>query len=200
MKISDKGIEFIKQHEGTGGKPNRDAYQDSKGIWTIGYGHTRGVKEGDHISDEQAEKFLQQDLKYHESRVNSLVKVPMNQNQYDGLVSFHFNTHGLRVKDDDTGKVRDSGVLQAINRGDWDSAMKGQMMQWINTKTPKGYRINDGLVNRRMAEIGLMSQPVETPNVPTNMLNNLINTPQQNQEPVQSNNNNSMLQGLLNKG
>ena len=58
MKISKEGIALIKKFEGI----ELQAYQDSVGVWTIGYGHTKGVKEGDNISLKQAEAMLEEEL------------------------------------------------------------------------------------------------------------------------------------------
>ncbi|MBP1131290.1 GH24 family phage-related lysozyme (muramidase), partial [Serratia sp. PL17] len=89
MKTSVKGREFIKGFEalrliaypdpGTGGKP-----------WTIGWGHTKGVKQGDRITQDQAEQFFSDDLAVYELTVNSAIKRPMTQNQFDAMVSLAF--------------------------------------------------------------------------------------------------------------
>ncbi len=86
MKTSQKGIDLIKKFEGCKLK----AYKCPAGIWTIGYGHTAGVKEGQTITQKQADNFLVLDLKIYENHVNNL-KLPLNQNQYDALVSFTYN-------------------------------------------------------------------------------------------------------------
>ncbi len=72
--ISDKGIGIIKQFEGC----QLIAYQDAVGVWTIGYGHTKGVSEGDIISSAQAEALLLKELKEYEDYVNKLVTVPLH--------------------------------------------------------------------------------------------------------------------------
>ena len=70
MKISEKGIEFIKKEEGL----VLNAYQCEAGVWTIGYGHTAGVKKGQIITTEKADELLRKDLKDFENGVNSLLK------------------------------------------------------------------------------------------------------------------------------
>jgi len=90
MKTSDAGIEMIKSHEGlvlysypdpgTGGEP-----------WTIGYGHTRGVRPGMSVSEKQAEEFLREDLEGFERAVENLLPIEMSQSEFDALVSFVFN-------------------------------------------------------------------------------------------------------------
>lgn len=87
MKISDHGIQFIKDREGK----RLTAYRDQKGVPTIGYGHTHGVKMGDVITDNQATLFLLQDLQDAENAINSHVNVTLTQNQFDALTSFVFN-------------------------------------------------------------------------------------------------------------
>ena len=90
MKISQKGIDLIKEFEGC----SLTAYKCVAGKWTIGYGHTKGVDQNTKpITQEQAEEYLKEDLKYFEKRVNNKSYVPqtINQNQFDALVSFAFN-------------------------------------------------------------------------------------------------------------
>ena len=86
MKISEKGIEFIKKHEGCVLK----AYQCQAGVWTIGYGHTANVTPGMVISQDEADNMLLSDLGWAETAVNGR-NLTLNQNQYDALVSFVFN-------------------------------------------------------------------------------------------------------------
>jgi lysozyme len=94
MKTSEMGIAFIKQFEGL----SLQSYICSGGKWTIGWGTTEingmKIKYGDIITIEQAETFLKNDLKKFENLVNTLVKVEINQNQFDALVSHTYNTGG----------------------------------------------------------------------------------------------------------
>lgn len=87
MNISQTGINLIKKYEGV----RLVAYKCPAGVWTIGYGHTAGVKEGMVISLEQAENMLRSDLNKYEDYVEDNVTFPMSQNQFDALVSFTFN-------------------------------------------------------------------------------------------------------------
>lgn len=88
MKTSSVGIKLIEEFEGC----RLTAYQDSVGVWTIGYGHTKGVKRGQAITREQAEHYLIQDVAKAEKNVNSFYdRYKWNQNQFDALVSFAFN-------------------------------------------------------------------------------------------------------------
>ena len=88
MKTSENGVELIKRFEGL----ELEAYQDIAGIWTIGYGHTGSdVQPGMKISERDAEELLRRDLKPREQAVEGAVKVPLNQNEFDALVSFAYN-------------------------------------------------------------------------------------------------------------
>lgn len=87
MKISNNGLNLIKQFEGC----RLSAYKCPAGIWTIGYGHTSGVKPTDKINSLDADRLLRQDIVRYEQAVNSIVKHPLNQNQFDALVSFTYN-------------------------------------------------------------------------------------------------------------
>ena len=97
MKISQKGINLIKEFEGL----RLEAYQCLAGKWTIGYGHTANVKQGDKITEKQAEDYLRSDLESFENLVNNKSYVPqsLNQNQFDALVSFAFNLGGKNLKE-----------------------------------------------------------------------------------------------------
>ena len=80
------GLELIESFEGL----RLNAYQDSVGVWTIGYGHTQGVQPGQTITQQQAQAFLQQDLGVAEAAVNKL-GLTLTDNQFAALVSFTFN-------------------------------------------------------------------------------------------------------------
>ena len=88
MKINEKGLDIIKYFEGC----RLSAYKCPAGVLTIGYGHTRGVKQGDRITQEQAEEYLKEDLKVFESHVMSFNdKYNWSSNEFSALVSFAFN-------------------------------------------------------------------------------------------------------------
>lgn len=84
MTISDAGIRMIEGFEGF----SASAYQDQRGIWSIGYGHTRDVHEGDTCTPAQAQEWLASDLQTAQTIVNELVTASLNQNQFDALTSF----------------------------------------------------------------------------------------------------------------
>lgn len=85
-KISQRGIDLIKRFEGFRSK----AYKCPAGVWTIGYGHTLNVKQGDKITEPEAEELLKRDIEIAECAVRRYGK-PLTQGQYDALVSFTFN-------------------------------------------------------------------------------------------------------------
>ena len=88
MRISEQGLDFIKSFEGLRLK----SYQDSIGVWTIGWGHTRGVRKGQVITEAQAERFLRDDLEPIERQLTAdLGEDGVLQCQFDALCSFCFN-------------------------------------------------------------------------------------------------------------
>lgn len=92
MKTSKKGIALIKKYEGC----LLNAYKCPSGVWTIAYGHTQGVKQGDTITKSKAESLLKSDLKIYESKVMKYDNIyHFNQNQFDALVSFCFNVGNI---------------------------------------------------------------------------------------------------------
>lgn len=135
MIVSDKAIALIKDFESLQLK----AYLCPANIWTIGYGHTRNVKQGDEISVYQAERYLRADLVQFEQDVNRLVRVPLTQGQYDALISFVFNV-GSRA-------FSTSTLLKKLNSRDYDGAAN-EFARW---KFAKG-RALPGLERRRLLE------------------------------------------------
>lgn len=88
LRTSSRGVSLIKQFEGCRLK----AYKCPAGVWTIGYGHTAGVKEGDTITQQTADNYLRNDLVIYENAVLKYDSIyNFNQNQFDALVSFTYN-------------------------------------------------------------------------------------------------------------
>lgn len=117
MQTSQNGVNLIKQFEGC----KLTAYKCPAGVWTIGYGHTQGVKEGQKITSARAEELLRQDLKTFESQVSNNVFIPLNQNQFDALVSFIYNC-GLGnlktlVKNRNTNQIANAILLYNKSKG-----------------------------------------------------------------------------------
>lgn len=135
MRTGRDGVELIRHFEGC----RFDAYLCPAGVWTIGYGHTADVKEGDSIDQEAAEAFLIEDLEEFEDHVQRLVEVDLNQDQFDALVSWVFNLG--------YGNLAASTLLAKLNDGLYDEVPE-QIKRW----TRAGGRVLDGLVKRRNAE------------------------------------------------
>ncbi|WP_446744702.1 lysozyme [Silvibacterium acidisoli] len=115
------------------------AYQDQAGVWTIGYGHTEGVKPGQTISRAEAEAFLMEDLKIATAGVNEAVRISLTQSEFDALVDFTFNMGA--------GAFRRSSLLKDVNNGNFPAAIR-QFRLWDHC----GGVVNEGLLRRRYAE------------------------------------------------
>ena len=95
MKTSQRGINLIKQFEGV----RLTAYKCPAGVYTIGYGHTRGVQRGMKITEEEASAYLTADLLNSEKAVERYDSVyHWNQNEFDALVSFTFNCGAVNLR------------------------------------------------------------------------------------------------------
>jgi lysozyme len=139
MITSPAGRKLIEEFEGL----SLAAYQDQRGIQTIGYGHTAGVKSGDTCTQAEADAWLGYDLQTAESAVNSMC-VSLTQNQFDALVSLTYNI-GI-------GNFGESTVRKRLTIGtpDYQGAAEAFLM-WDKTNGA----VNPGLVNRRTAEKAL---------------------------------------------
>ncbi len=155
MKTSANGINLIIGCEDLRLK----TYLDPLGIPTIGYGHTGpDVHTGQSITKLQAEQLLQKDLATAEGYINAAVKVPLNQNQFDALVSIVFNVgHGSSKKDGiiQLANGKPSTLLRMLNLGNFALAAD-EFSKWVyggGLKLP-------GLVSRRAKERALFLTPV----------------------------------------
>ena len=136
LSYSKSGLALTEQFEGL----RLTAYQDSVGVWTIGYGHTGpDVHPGLTITQMDAEALLLNDVGTAARAVNQLVTVPLNQNEFDALVDFIFNL----------GKTNfaDSTLLQDLNAGNFAGAV-GEFQKWDHA----GGQVLAGLLKRRVAE------------------------------------------------
>lgn len=138
MKPSGACRALIRQFEGC----RLQAYLDSVGVPTIGVGHTRGAKMGDHCTVQQADLWLSQDLEDAAAAVASLVKAPLTQDQFDALTSFTFNLGARRLAE--------STLLILLNKLDYHGAA-AQFARWVHADG----KVLDGLVKRRAAEAKL---------------------------------------------
>jgi lysozyme len=141
MKTGAKGLQLIKEFEGC----KLEAYLCPAKVWTIGYGNTfypnkTSVKKGDVITQERAEELLLDILKRFEIIVMKNIKVAINQNQFDALVSHTYNTGGSKT------------LFDLVNR----KATKEEIYNWFTQKyiTGNGVKLS-GLVRRREAEANL---------------------------------------------
>lgn len=135
MKISENGINLIIRFEGL----RTSAYKCPAGIWTIGYGHTSGVRKGDKCTEAQAKEFLKNDIEVFEACINNLVKQTLTQNQFDALVSFVFNIGCIGFKA--------STMLKYLNNKQYELAAE-EFPKWVLSNGKK----LEGLVRRRQAE------------------------------------------------
>lgn len=135
MKISAEGLALIKKFEGC----ELTAYQCSAGVWTIGYGHTKGVEKGMTISKESAEEMLVEELHEYEGYITDNVTSPLSQNQFDAMVSWVYNLG--------PSNLLASTLLKVLNAGDYDG-VPAQIKRWNKA----GGQTLDGLIRRREAE------------------------------------------------
>jgi lysozyme len=135
MTISQKGLEIIKRHEGL----KLEAYMCPAGVWTLGYGTTKGIVQGMSCTIKAAEAMMERDVSYFAAKVADLVKVPTTQSQFDALVSFAYNV-GSKA-------FADSTLLAKLNAGDEDGAA-AEFLRWIKG----GGKVLPGLIKRRREE------------------------------------------------
>lgn len=138
MKINDSGLQLIKSFEGC----KLTAYKDAVGVLTIGYGHTKGVKAGQKITQAQADEYLKQDIAKFEKAVDAL-KMDFNENQFSALVSFAFNCG--------------AGSLETLCKGRTKAQIASKMLLYNKA----GGKVLAGLTRRRKAENALYNTPVK---------------------------------------
>jgi lysozyme len=135
MEISEEGLSLIKKFEGC----ELTAYQDSVDVWTIGYGHTKGVEDGQEITQEEAEEMLASELDEYEGYINDLVECDLEQCQFDALVAWVYNLGPTNL--------RSSTMLKRLNSNDLED-VPSQIKRWNKA----GGKVLNGLVRRREAE------------------------------------------------
>ena len=136
MKTSQRGINLIKQFEGV----SLAAYKCPAGVYTIGYGHTRGVKRGMKITEEEASAYLTADLLNSEKAVERYDSVyHWNQNEFDALVSFTFNCGATNLR----------ALLRNGRRN------RSQIAETLPLYRKAGGKVLKGLERRRAAEKAL---------------------------------------------
>ena len=140
VETSENGIELIKDFEGR----RLVAYQDSVGVWTIGYGHTKTAHEDKLIIKSTADRLLAEDLAEFEKYVDTYVTVALTQNQFDALVSWTFNLG--------PGNLKESTMLKKLNQGLY-AEVPDEMRRWNKA----GGKVLEGLIRRREAEAKLFN-------------------------------------------
>lgn len=135
MKISAEGLALIKKFEGC----ELEAYKCSAGVWTIGYGHTKGVEEGMTITKDQAEEMLLEELVEYEKAVEEAVHNQLDQCMFDALVSWTYNLGPTNLNS--------STMLKVLNAGEYDE-VPAQIKRWNKA----GGKVLEGLIRRREAE------------------------------------------------
>jgi len=138
MKISNTGLSLIKEFEGL----RLRAYRCPAGVLTIGYGHTKNVRENDILDQRKAEYLLIQDLAWVEDVVNRECS-NLNQNQFDALVSFVFNCGEKNF-------MR-STLLKCLKANPQNTNIRGEFVRW----NKGGGIVLAGLIRRRRAEADL---------------------------------------------
>lgn len=144
MKMSSQGLAMLQIFEGC----KLLAYRDGGGVWTIGFGHTRGVADGLTCLQAQADAWLVEDLAPAEQGVARLVQVPLVQGQFDALASFAFNC-GVAA-------LAASTLLRKLNCSDLSGAAD-EFPRWV--RDAQG-NVESGLVARRAQERALFLQGV----------------------------------------
>jgi lysozyme len=150
MKLSKTGADLIKKYEGC----RLTAYLCPANVWTIGWGHTGNVKKGQTITQVQADTFFDKDIQRFVDGVNDIVKVEINQNQFDALVSFTYNC-GVDA-------LRKSSLAKYLNAKQFDKA-SAEFDRW----NKGGGEVLKGLINRRKEERTLFDKQIPAAIKPT---------------------------------
>lgn len=140
MKISPAGVNLIKEFEGFSARP----YQDSVGVWTIGYGHTEGVgPHSPHLTEGAASRLLAADLNKKYAPYVDALAISFNQHQFDALVSFVYNVGP-------GGIAKGTKVGDALRAHEFSTAAD-KLLAWNKA----GGRVLPGLDRRRHEERAL---------------------------------------------
>lgn len=145
MRTGPKGRALLKESENC----KLEAYKDGGGVWTLGWGHTFGVKAGMTCTQDQADYWLEHDLREVEESVNLYVRVTLSQEQFDSLVDFAYNV-GVNA-------LRTSTLLKKLNAGDYAGA-SNELLRWDHDN---GVQVK-GLTVRRQKEKALFDSGTAT--------------------------------------
>ncbi len=139
MKLNNGGITFIKNFESC----RLSSYKDSKGVWTVGWGHTgKDVDSSTTFTQMQADIAFVNDASKAVNAVNNLVKQIISQNEFNALVSFVYNVG--------EGNFKSSTLLKELNNGNYVAAAN-EFPKWNHS----GGIVVNGLTKRRLAEKSL---------------------------------------------
>ncbi len=150
MHLGEKGEKLIKHFESC----RLDAYQDSKGIWTIGWGNTSyengaRVKEGDHVSQHRADELFRRISQKFVNEVSYLTRgIQLQQHQFDALVSFAYNVGADIDADEIAEGLGDSTLLRLILENTDHPGISGEFLKWNES----GRKVLPGLIRRRKSE------------------------------------------------
>jgi|SRR5688572_10991563 len=150
MNLSVKGETLIKGYE----KCRLKAYQDSKGVWTIGWGNTyytngKPVRQGDTIDQHYADILFREIASKFVGEVNYLVQgINLKQHQFDALVSFAYNLGSDIDADNIAEGLGDSTLLKLIKNNPEDPQISCEFLKWNKA----GKKVLDGLTRRRKSE------------------------------------------------
>ena len=139
--LGEAGVALIREFEQCRLRAYKPTPDD---VWTIGWGHTAGVRMGDTCTQEEADAWFAEDVVRFEQAVNAAVTVPLTQNEFDALVSFAYNVG--------VGAFRGSTLVRLLNNSDYEGAEK-QFLRW----TKQAGNELAGLVRRRNAERDLFN-------------------------------------------
>ena len=135
MQISKEGLALIKKFEGC----ELEAYKCPAGVWTIGFGTIKDVKEGDRITKDEANHLLEEEMIEYESYINDMVDVELNQSQYDALCAWVYNLG--------PSNLGSSTLLKVLNEGKYEEVPQ-QIKRWNKANG----EVLTGLIRRREAE------------------------------------------------
>lgn len=142
--MNERALELIRKFEGY----SEMAYKCPAGVWTIGYGHTKGVVKGSIVDRERAEEYLAEDYAEAEKAVLSMITQKLTSNQLGALVSFVFNLG--------SGNFRNSTLRRKVNANPNDETIANEFLRWRYTHDGDGKIVElAGLKARREAEADL---------------------------------------------
>ena len=135
LYYSGSGLALTENFEGC----KLTSYQDSRGIWTLGWGHTKDIGPDMNCTQEQADEWLKEDTQSSVDAINRLVNIQLTQNEFDALVDFVYNLGA--------GSFASSTMLKLLNQGELGLAAN-EFSKWDHC----GGQVVQGLLNRRIAE------------------------------------------------